>query len=533
LPSGRIGVLCYQSISNSGHKGRIQSTLPLVLTRSSRKFFTRINQTLSRNWFPGDASDHYAMSAWLFLRILALIYFFEFISLAPQVRGLIGRDGILPVEETLRVAGEQYSVFALLRFPTLFWYGTADFLLTGLCGLGLGCSVLLFAGFFPAAMSGVLFLCFLSFSSVAGPFFSFIGDRLLLETGLLSMFVTSFLPRIPFRRTPNPPKMVLCLFWWLLFRVPYQSAMVELIGDTPLPGALSFSPLFYQNQTLPSYPTWVLHQWPDALHWMYSFGWTLFRLIAPVCLVMKPQYRRWAAFSFALFQVVPFFTGNYTIFSLLVLALCLFTVDDACWIKLLPAAKDRIEPLAGNKYRALPAPVRRALLGAIFAITGASLFVSPPSRGAWPKVLGYVSPFGIVNHYEFEFAKGELRPELSIEGSADGEIWKRYEFRWKPEVSKLLRPPLWTHHPRLDWQMARAAREEEWHPEWLSRFCHNLLKGSEPVTRNFEFNPFHYFPPRFVRIVRYEHRFADTGTDDDSMSTIPPQSKTREYIECE
>ncbi len=35
---------------------------------------------------------------WLFLRALGLIYFSAFYSLVFQIRGLIGADGILPVE---------------------------------------------------------------------------------------------------------------------------------------------------------------------------------------------------------------------------------------------------------------------------------------------------------------------------------------------------------------------------------------------------------------------------------------------------
>ena len=38
----------------------------------------------------------YAAAGWLFRRLLGLAYLFAFWSLAQQVTGLIGRDGILP-----------------------------------------------------------------------------------------------------------------------------------------------------------------------------------------------------------------------------------------------------------------------------------------------------------------------------------------------------------------------------------------------------------------------------------------------------
>jgi hypothetical protein len=41
----------------------------------------------------------YVLSRWIFLRLLGLIYLIAFGSLATQVIGLIGADGILPASD--------------------------------------------------------------------------------------------------------------------------------------------------------------------------------------------------------------------------------------------------------------------------------------------------------------------------------------------------------------------------------------------------------------------------------------------------
>ena len=66
---------------------------------------------------------------WLFLRALGLIYFSAFYSLAFQIRGLIGPEGILPANDYLQaVAHSLGHVRGLWFAPTLFWIssGNAD-----------------------------------------------------------------------------------------------------------------------------------------------------------------------------------------------------------------------------------------------------------------------------------------------------------------------------------------------------------------------------------------------------------------------
>ena len=73
------------------------------------------------------------------------------------------------------------------------------------------------------------------------------------------------------------------------------------------------------------------------------------------------------------------------------------------------------------------------------------------SLGEWLDPLRSANPYGLFRVMTRE------RPEITVEGSDDGVIWKAYRFRWKPgELDR--RPRFATPHmPRLDWQMWFAA----------------------------------------------------------------------------
>lgn len=47
----------------------------------------------------------------------------------------------------------------------------------------------------------------------------------------------------------------------------------------------------------------------------------------------------------------------------------------------------------------------------------------------------------------------EARPEVSVEGSADGERWYEFTFKYKPDYLDKQPPVNVPHQPRLDWQM--------------------------------------------------------------------------------
>ena len=89
------------------------------------------------------------------------------------------------------------------------------------------------------------------------------------------------------------------------------------------------------------------------------------------------------------------------------------------------------------------------------------------------------------------------RPEIIVEGTADGVTWQPYRFRWKP--CELDRWPRFTtpHLPRLDWQMWFAALAGDCRSApWFLRFEQRLLEGEPKVLGLSRENPFPNGPPR-------------------------------------
>ena len=122
----------------------------------------------------------YALAGWLFLRLLGLVYLIAFASLAIQIKGLAGREGILPAAEML-AAGDQRRISRFWRLPTLCWLSTSDSFLLFLCIGGAVLAAILMTGFAPLATLILLWLFYLSLFNVCRLFLGYQWDVLLLE----------------------------------------------------------------------------------------------------------------------------------------------------------------------------------------------------------------------------------------------------------------------------------------------------------------------------------------------------------------
>jgi hypothetical protein len=118
----------------------------------------------------------------------------------------------------------------------------------------------------------------------------------------------------------------------------------------------------------------------------------------------------------------------------------------------------------------------------------------------------------ITSHYGLFAVMTTTRPEIRVEGSDDGSIWKEYVFRHKAgdpsRVPRFVAP----HQPRLDWQMWFAALGRFESEQWFQRFCERLLLGGSPeVSRLLARDPFPDHPPRFVRARLDQYRFTSAA----------------------
>src|SRR5262249_38994062 len=147
-----------------------------------------------------------------FLRFLGGVYVFAFWSLATQIVGLVGHDGILPARLYMDAArawaaSEQLGIDRFRILPTLCWIGASDSFLRGLCLGGAALGVLLVAGIAPIVILPILWLDYLSLMVVGRDFLSFQWDALLLETGLLAIALAPLTWRERWPARASPPRL--------------------------------------------------------------------------------------------------------------------------------------------------------------------------------------------------------------------------------------------------------------------------------------------------------------------------------------
>jgi Lipase maturation factor len=214
------------------------------------------------------------------------------------------------------------------------------------------------------------------------------------------------------------------------------------------------------------------------------------------------------------FQTLILLTGNYNFFNLLSMLLCIFLFDDAALRHLVP------QRVASWVQRQAPRPRLVAttvatVLALVIVPIGLNRIWETFTRTDLP-VLGAisraVSPLFIVNPYGLFAVMTTARPEIVIDGSADGETWTEFVFAYKP--GPLTRPPLWNIplQPRLDWQLWFAALGDAQANPWIQNFVLRLLQGSPSVLALLDSNPFPGRPARFVRAKLYMYRFTDFRT---------------------
>ena len=458
-----------------------------------------------------DAST-YGLSAWIFLRVLGLIYLIAFASVALQIKGLSGKDGIAPASDLMEWADERRSR-GFWRLPTLCWLETSDRFLLFLSWGGAVLAMMLLIDFAPLADLILLWLFYLSLFPVCRPFLSYQWDVLLLETGFLAIFLgpTEVLPCFPPRH--EPPHVTVWLFWWLLFRLMFSSGIVKLRSRDRTWRNRTALCYHYQTQPLPTPLAWYLHQLPPKFHRLSALLVFAVELGGPIFILAPPPLKCIAAGLFISLMIVIEATGNYCFFNLLGIALSLLLLDDRAVASILQKAGYHL--LLPIHSAASPAGFRA--LAILVAVAVLLLSAEPVLHWfryeiIWPKPLAvliqFLTRFHLVNGYGLFAVMTTERPEIIIEGSNDGVNWEAYEFKWKPGNPKQAPRFVAPHQPRLDWQMWFAALGSYENNPWFMRFLNQLLEGSPAVLGLLKRNPFPEHPPNFVRGVMYDYRFA-------------------------
>lgn len=480
---------------------------------------------VSGKLFPSQETPRFALSRGLFLRLVGFVHLVAFVSLAPQLAGLIGADGLLPAAGYLERAYELWGSEAYVQLPTLLWLWPGDALLLALCWLGIALSVAALLGMAPIAVFASLWALYLSLAVAGQDFLFFQWDLLLLETGVLAVLYapTGWWPALETRRQPS--RAARWLVWSLAFKLTFLSGATKLLSGDETWWSLTALRYHYETQPIPTWVGWYAHNAPDWFGTLSVGVMFLIELAAPFVILAPPRFRRVRNTGCALLcllQVLIALTGNYGFFNLLTLALYVSLLDDTTIVRLLPW----LQAPAGYAQRDAPqrGPRRTAVavLATAMALLSALTFVRELRRPAplpdWSNtLLATVAPLRSVSGYGLFRVMTTERPEIAIEGSAAGETWIEYEFPWK--AGEPARAPgfVQPHMPRLDWQMWFAALDPQLQAHWLFALVDRLLENDPAALGLLDSNPFPDEPPAFIRLALYRYRFTtpEQGADGD------------------
>ena len=142
----------------------------------------------------------YWLTRFVILRLLGVVYFFAFLSLATQVLPLMGSHGLLPVPLFLERAGKHFGSHfeGFLQLPGLFWIDASDATLAAAAWAGVILSLLLLFGFANSILLLVLWALYMSFVHIGQDWYGYGWEIQLLETGFLAAFLGPLVEPGPF-----------------------------------------------------------------------------------------------------------------------------------------------------------------------------------------------------------------------------------------------------------------------------------------------------------------------------------------------
>jgi hypothetical protein len=469
-------------------------------------------------WLRSLDSNDYVLTRFVFLRFLGCIYAVAFLVATNQLVPLVGSRGLEPAVPFLENVKDRLGpTQAVVRLPTLFWWNASDAALRGASYVGLALSVAVALGFCNCIMLFGLWVLYLSIVQVGQVFWGYGWESLLLETGFLAIFLATPIDPRPFAKSDTPPKAVIWLLRWVVFRLMFGAGLIKLRGD-PCWRDLTCLATHYETQPLPNPVSWYLHQLPS---WVQKAS-VLFNhyaeLVAPFMLFGPRRVRLVGAASIVAFQLLLIVSGNLSWLNWLTIAIAIACFDDRALLRLWPP------PFRGKIPRFLSHSIskpRKVTVYALCCVVGV-LSLNPVINLFSPsqRMNSSFDPLYLVNTYGAFGSIGRERYEIVLEGSSDDDAdsahWIPYEFRCKPGNVAQRPCVVAPYQYRIDWQMWFAAMSDYREHPWIVHLVDKLLSGDPDIVGLLASNPFADRPPKWVRAELYRYRFTslnDAGTD--------------------
>ena len=419
----------------------------------------------------------------VFHRLLGLIAFAAWASLAVQVETLIGSRGLLPVADLAPWP-------ALPLLPSLFrWIPPQDGILIGGAYLGAALGLIAASGVAPRVLAGIQVVLYLSYATACRDFLAFQWDNLFLEAALLA----TLLPR------DRPAPLVHFLFRVLLFKLYFESGIAKWQSHLHDWHDGSAMTVYYETAPLPTLLAWWAHHLPVWWHHFESRA-TLFVELAVPLLIFAPRRFRLAAFViFTGFQLANLLTANYGFFVYLALVLHVFLLNDR--------AAFAPRPTPRWKHLAL-IPVVAVYVG-LSTVEGVVTFADPNDTVAQTTRLlrRLYAPLRVINTYHLfgHITRDRIEPEFLT--SLDGKTFIAHPLNWKPGPSDRAPPFVAPHQPRVDFLLwFYGLAYDRGAPEYVATLMRRICFDPRAVQSLFA-TPLPY-QPAYVQIRFGDYRFS-------------------------
>jgi len=463
------------------------------------------------------STSDYWLTRFVFLRLIGIIYFFAFLSLAVQVIPLIGEDGLLPADNYLEAVESQFETKwdAFKRLPTLFMFHVSDAWLSSLAWIGVVLSLVVVLGFANVPLLAGIWFLYMSFVHVGQLWYGYGWEIQLLETGFLAIFMSPLVDMRPFPRHP-PPVPVIWLLRWLTFRIYLGAGLIKIRGDECW-RQLTCMFSHYETQPIPNPVSPLLHSMPQWFHKLGTLWNHFIELVVPFIAFGPVKARHLAGVLLISFQGFLIVSGNLSFLNWLTILPAIALFDDKFLRKFMPKFITRKADTAIKNARK-PTKKQHAINWVlVIVIAWLSIAVVQNLLSSNQIMNTSFNQLNLVNTYGAFGSVGKERYELILEGTEEKILteqtqWKAYEFKAKPGNVNRTLPVVAPYQPRVDWQIWFAAMQSPEQNPWLVHMVWKLLHNDEGTLSLIANNPFPDKPPEYIKIDIYRYEFASSST---------------------
>ena len=436
--------------------------------------------------------ESYWIAKILFQKGLASVYLIAFLVAYRQYSGLVGQNGVLPIESFIEDKDfqEVFSIFYFFNSDRFLKFSALSGILLSLIALTGTADI--FGNLSYMVVWSLMWFLFLSLKNTGQRFYS--SGNSLVEAGFLAIFLVPGISATPL--------LLVGLFRWFLFRMMFGAGLTKILKEDEKWKDLTALNYFYKIQGSPNPLSKYFHKLPEFTKKSGVLFNHAVLLVVPFFFFAPQPYASIAGALTILHQLLILLSGNFYWLNLLTIVATAFTFSDEILMQL--GAPSFTQAVASSSSS-----------GTILVLAGLIGVRSVPAIHSMLTSQNFsstsYSPLRLVNTYGRYSRVYKEKKEVVIKGYKNGE-WQEYEFYGK--TSKLERPRFiapYTH--RLDDVLWFVAHKPEENREFTGKILSKLKQGERKVESLFRDIPFDK-PPEKIKAQIYRYDFNDKEDGD-------------------